>query len=269
MPVPQVIEVPFGAVSDVGRVRTNNEDRYRADAHLGLFLVVDGVGGQIAGEVASECVANTLHKFIQDTDIDDTTASLPFGLDPALSAAGNRLRVATLVANQALADCIIGDENLRGMAATMSVLLLKHARAVIANVGDCRAYLFRDGTLTQVTMDHSLVAEQVRLGLLDAAAARTHPLRNVVTRALSGDERLAIDVVEFDVLPDDTLLLCSDGLCGMVTDEDIRRCLLESLPDTVQSCRLLVQAANDEGGKDNITVVVVHVPRQRDLPPQP
>jgi protein phosphatase len=104
------------------------------------------------------------------------------------------------------------------------------------------------------------------MGLLDAAAARTHPMRNIVTRALSGENDLDIDVVEFDVQPDDTLLLCSDGLNSMIEDDIIRRCLLDTLPDTAKSCHVLVQAANEAGGKDNITVCVVHIPNLvRDL----
>jgi len=258
------IDLPFGALSDAGRARSNNEDRYRADARLGLFLVVDGVGGQIAGEVASECVAASLHQFIKDTDKDDTK-TWPFALDPALSMAGNRLRMATLVANHALADRIAENLDLQGMAATMSALLLQRPRAVIANVGDCRAYLFRKDTLTQMTRDHSLVAEQVRLGLLDAEGARVHPMRNVVTRALSGMKRLTVDIVEFDVQTEDTLVLCSDGLTSMVPDDEIRQCLLDALPDPNRSCQLLVEAANRAGGKDNITVVVVHIPKREIL----
>lgn len=260
MPAPDTFEVPFGACTDIGRARSNNEDRYKADSRLGLFLVVDGVGGQTAGEVASECVATSLHQFIDETSGGETRM-WPFALDPALSFSANRLRVAILVANRALADRIDDDESLDGMAATMAALLLAQGKAIIANVGDCRGYLFRDRTLTQVTLDHSLVAEQVRMGLLDPEAARTHPLRNVVTRALSGEDRLAIDVVEFDVRSGDTFVLCSDGLSSMVADDEIGRCLTETLPDTSQACRRLIQLANQEGGKDNITVLVVHIPR--------
>jgi PPM family protein phosphatase len=258
MSVDPAKSLPFCAVSDAGRARANNEDRYRADSRLGFFMVVDGVGGQVAGEVASECVAVSVHKFIQET-FDDATKTWPFGIDPNLSTAGNRLRVGTLIANHAIAHRIADDQDLQGMAATMSALLVDKSRASVANVGDCRAYLFRDGDLTQMTTDHSLVAEQVRMGLLDPRAARTHPMRNIVTRALSGEDELTIDVVEFDVQPDDTLLLCSDGLNSMVEDEAIRQCLVDTLPDTSKSCRMLVQAANEAGGKDNITVCVVHI----------
>src|SRR5258708_2310161 len=154
MSVQPATRLPFCAVSDAGRARANNEDRYRADSRLGFFIVVDGVGGQVAGEVASECVAVSIHKFIQDT-FDDTSKTWPFGIDPALSTAGNRLRVGTLIANHALAHRIAGDEDLRGMAATMSALLLDSSRASVANVGDCRAYLLRHSVLKQVTKDHS------------------------------------------------------------------------------------------------------------------
>lgn len=251
--------LPFCAVSDAGRARSSNEDRYRADSRLGFFMVVDGVGGQVAGEVASECVAMSVHRFIQDTS-EDASKTWPFGLDPKLSLAGNRLRVGTLVANHALAHRIADDEQLQGMAATMSAVLLDSSRASIASVGDCRVYLLRDGVLKQMTTDHSLVAEQVRLGLLDPAAARTHPMRNIVTRALSGENELAVDVFEFDILRDDSLLLCSDGLSSMLDDEAIRQALLDSLPDTTACCHRLVEAANKAGGKDNITVLVVHIP---------
>jgi protein phosphatase len=259
MPAKPATHIPFCAVSDAGRARSNNEDRYRADSRLGFFMVVDGVGGQVAGEVASECVAVSMHKFIQDT-FDDASKTWPFGIDPSLSTAGNRLRVGTLIANHALAHRIADDQDLQGMAATMSAVLIDNSRASVANVGDCRTYLLRDGQLTQMTTDHSLVAEQVRLGLLDPRAARTHPMRNVVTRALSGDDELAIDVIEFEVKSDDTLLLCSDGLNSMIEDDTIRQCLLDGLPDTTKCCHMLVKAANDAGGKDNITVCVVHLP---------
>ncbi len=258
MPLSRAIDVRFGAVSDTGLARAHNEDRFRVDARIGLFLVVDGVGGQTAGEVASDAVANAIEQFIRDTH-DDDTKTWPFGIDLALSNAGNRLRVAILIANKALAGRIERDEALTGMAATMSAALLDPPVAIVANVGDCRAYLLRDDALRQITTDHSWVAEQVRLGLIDKDAARRHPMRNVVTRALAGRDELAIDVVEFDVREGDTLLLCSDGLTGMVSDDSIRQSLLDWRTDLQEGARRLVQAANDGGGKDNITVVIARV----------
>jgi serine/threonine protein phosphatase PrpC len=128
----------------------------------------------------------------------------------------------------------------------------------------------RGGILTQVTDDHSWVAEQVRLGIFDEETARRHPMRNVVTRALAGDDRLAVDIIEFPLEVNDSLLLCSDGLSSMVRYEDIQRCLVDALPDAEEACRRLVRAANERGGKDNVTVVVVSVNASDDpLRPSP
>jgi protein phosphatase len=258
MPASRTVHLDFGAVSDPGRVRSNNEDCYRADTRIGLFAVIDGVGGQNAGEVASHTAGEALHAFIERTH-DDETITWPFGIDPSLSDIGNRLRIAILLANQALAEQIAGNGEVAGMAATLAAMMVDVPRAVLANVGDCRGYLFRDGALTQVTIDHSWVAEQVRLGILQPDAARTHPMRNIVTRALDGNEHLAVDLVEFSVQENDVLLLCSDGLHSMVPDEEIRRHLLADLPDADVACRNLIQAANEAGGKDNVTAIVVRV----------
>ena len=249
----------FGAATDPGLVRRHNEDRYCADADTGLFLVVDGVGGQNAGQVAAEIVCNRIQAFIRET-AEDEDKTWPFGIDTALSAAGNRLRASILVANRAVSERLIEDESLNGMAATMAGALVKTSSAVVSNVGDCRGYLLRSRKLLQITLDHSWVAEQVRAGVLDAEAARVHPMRNLVTRAVAGQGDLSIDIVEFDVQSGDTLLLCSDGLSGAVTDEQIEAILLASLPDADGACRALVAAANADGGKDNVTVVVVSLP---------
>lgn len=247
----------FGAASDTGLVRHQNEDRYCAEPHTGLFVVVDGVGGQRAGQVAAQIVCDSVQEFIRDTSDDEKT--WPFGIDPALSAAGNRLRASILVSNRTLSQRLEEDQDLTGMAATMAAALVRPTQAVVANVGDCRAYLLRRDKLLQVTLDHSWVAEQVRAGMLDAEAARAHPMRNLVTRAISGDADLNIDIVEFDIRSGDVLVLCSDGLHSMVTDEGILACLARSLPDADAACRHLVAAANANGGKDNVTVVVAAI----------
>lgn len=259
---PNSIEVPFYAATDTGLIRSNNEDRYRADGKIGLFLVVDGVGGQAAGEVASECVATTIYDFVAATDDEDNNKTWPFELDLTLSHTANRLRVGTLLANRRLSDQIAADDELTGMAATMTAVLLRKSRAAVGNVGDCRTYLFRTGALKQMTRDHSWVAEQVQMGLLTAEAASRHPMRNVVTRALDGENHLVVDIVEFDIQSGDTLLLCSDGLSSMVNDQEIAACL-RSAPDAEDACLHLMQAAKQAGGKDNITVVVVRVPESR------
>jgi protein phosphatase len=252
------VNLTFGAATDAGLVRRNNEDRHCADPETGLFVVVDGVGGQNAGQVAAEIVCECIQTFIQETS-DDDDKTWPFGIDPALSAAGNRLRASILVANRMVSRRLEEQTELSGMAATMSAALIRASHAVVANVGDCRGYLLRKNKLLQMTLDHSWVAEQVRAGTLDAEAARVHPMRNLVTRAVSGDPELNIDVVEFETRSGDVLMLCSDGLSSMLTDEEICATLVERLPDADAACRELIRAANTHGGKDNVTVVVASI----------
>lgn len=248
----------FGAASDPGLIRAHNEDRYCADVRTGLLLVVDGVGGQNAGEVAAEIVRDSIEVFIRDVSFDEHK-TWPFGIDPSLSTGGNRLRSSILMANRKMAERLDQDESLTGMAATMSAVLVGPTHAVVANVGDCRTYLLREDLLEQITIDHSWVAEQVRAGTLDPEEARSHPMRNLVTRAVSGDQPLDIDIVEFQIQRGDLFLLCSDGLCGMLTDNEIQDAIITFLPDLQTVCKQLVTAANVHGGKDNVTVVVASI----------
>lgn len=248
----------YAVATDVGRKRTNNEDSFRADPGFGLFLVADGMGGHAAGEVASQTVADAVHQFVVETRY-DKDKTWPFGLDPDLSYLGNLLRAAILTANRALSKRIEENENLKGMATTLSAALLDNHRIVVSNVGDCRAYLIRDGRITQVTVDHSWVAEQVRAGLLTPDAARAHPWRSMVTRAVAGSSELAIDVLEFDVQPQDLILLCSDGLHGLVADEEMLDLVSRTRGDLDEACRALLQTANAHGGPDNSTVVLIEV----------
>jgi protein phosphatase len=250
------MDVRFGAATDVGRKRPHNEDSFCADPALGLFLVADGMGGHAAGEVASKTVSDAVREFIVETQT-DRDKTFPFALDPQLSSVGNRLRMAILVANRSLSRRISEDEELRGMATTLSAVLLNGAHVVVSNVGDCRAYLMRAGAIRQITIDHSWVAEQVRAGLLTADAARAHPWRSMVTRAVSGTTELEIDIVEFEAQPGDRLLLCSDGLHGQVTDSEMATLAGSNDGDLNAACRALIDAANANGGPDNITAVLI------------
>ncbi len=252
------MQVLFGAASDIGRRRPLNEDSYIADAELGLYLVADGMGGHAAGEVASRMVADVVREFIVETR-DDRDKTWPCPIDPALSYAANRLRAAILVANRALSQRAQEDENLRGMATTLSAVLLTDDHAVVSNVGDCRAYLVRSRGISQITLDHSWVAEQVRAGLLTKDAARAHPWRSMVTRALSGTPELVVDVLEMQLHTADHLLLCSDGLYGLVSDDEMSRLIAQTDGDLDAACHALVEAANARGGPDNITVLLIRV----------
>jgi PPM family protein phosphatase len=249
------MQLKFGAATDPGRVRARNEDRYVADGDLRFFAVVDGMGGHAGGEQASATIAEALAAFIRETagDSDKT----PVGLDARLSALANRLQVAIRSANRTLATRAQADAALEGGGATLAAALFGGDRLAVSNVGDCRAYLLRDGRLSQITRDHSVVAEQVAKGLINSEAARTHPLRHVVTRAVSGQPGMAVDIFEMEVKAGDRLVLCSDGIHGVLTDDEIATLVSSSGTALSEVCRAVIDEANARGGPDNATTVVI------------
>jgi protein phosphatase len=182
----------------------------------------------------------------------------PFPYDTSLSLDGNRIKAAFRLANRRLASAMDADDTLRGMATTAAAVLITNGRPVIAHVGDSRVYRLRAGQLEQLTEDHSWVGEQVRAGVLSDADARRHPWRNVVTRALSGGDDPHVEVNEIEVRADDRLLICSDGLSGVVPREKLES-IVSTTPNLDDTCRKLIAAANDAGGPDNITVAMLKV----------
>ncbi len=245
--------------SDPGLRRTSNEDSFATRADLGLFVVADGMGGHVAGEVASRVAVEAIEAFIVDTAIADKNRTWPFPFDPSLSLEANRLKAAFRLANRRIASAIADSQDLRGMATTASAVLIGKTTASVGHVGDSRVYVLRDGRLSQITDDHSWVEEQVRAGTLTPTAARQHPWRNVVTRALSGGEDPEVDVVEVSPAPGERYLLCSDGLFGVVADDRIAAILGRSGTPLETICRDLVDAANEAGGPDNITALVLAI----------
>jgi protein phosphatase len=221
-------------------------------------MVADGMGGHVAGEVASRLAVETVESFVSDTRDADPNRTWPFPYDPSVSLDGNRLKAGFRLANRRLAAAMAGDDALRGMATTAAAVLIGTPRPVVAHVGDSRVYRFRGGALEQVTQDHSWVSEQVRAGVLSQADARRHPWRNVVTRALSGGDDPEVEVSEIDLEAGDRLMICSDGLSGVVPVDRMEQIIGagKSLDDT---CRALIAAANDAGGPDNITVAMLQV----------
>ena len=241
-------------MTDVGKLRDHNEDSYLDEKSAGLFVVCDGMGGHAGGEVASSIAVETINEFIHNQKEGDW----PFGHDAERPLAGERLRNAALLANQRITEHIEKEPWLARMGTTMvSALVAPDGASWVANIGDSRAYLWRDGSLRQITSDHSWVNEQVQRGVLSSAEAAAHPLKNVITRALGARDTLPVDLMEEHLQSGDALLLCSDGLTGMVTDEAITGILGDlSLPPEV-ACQQLIDAANENGGEDNITVVLV------------
>jgi protein phosphatase len=199
-----------------------------------------------------------VESFVNDTRDAAPNRTWPFPYDPSISLDGNRLKAGFRLANRRLASAMGDDESLRGMATTAAAVLFGRGRPVVAHVGDSRVYRFREGKLSQITEDHSWVSEQVRAGVLSDADARRHPWRNVVTRALSGGEDPEIEVADIDVAPGDRLMLCSDGLSGVVPFERLEAIIGAGQP-LEETCRTLIAAANEAGGPDNITVAMLQV----------
>ncbi|HQR46787.1 MAG TPA: Stp1/IreP family PP2C-type Ser/Thr phosphatase [Thermoanaerobaculia bacterium] len=246
----------FG-LTDVGRKRKHNEDAYLVDAERGLFVVADGMGGHAAGEVASRITVESMQEFIASSD-DATDSSWPFGQGNRAASGGNRLTAAVEKANEKVMRAVASRPELKGMGTTVVAALVEAQRATLVHVGDSRAYLFRDGELRRLTDDHSWVQEQVNAGILSEDEAKSHPLKNVVTRALGGSPHVSVDLIEVPLRPGDRFLLCSDGLTGMVGDEEIHA-FFEAEPSPEGAVRKLVELANERGGVDNVTAIVVDV----------
>lgn len=207
----------------------------------------------MASGIAVEAIANVIETTTELGPQD--TWPIPF--DPSVSREGNRLRAGFDLANRRIADRVAEDAALRGMATTAVALLLTEKTTALAHVGDSRAYLFRATALTRLTRDHSWVEEQVQAGLLSENAAREHPWRNIVTRALSGGEAVDVEVAELELQPGDRLILCSDGLSSVLTDTAISEIVAQH--DRQAVCDELVRVVNERGGPDNVTTLVLDI----------
>jgi len=250
------MKIAYQALTDVGRKRKGNEDSLMANPEQGLFVVADGMGGHAAGEVASKVAVDSINEFVCLTGGDEEI-TWPFGLDEGISYDGNRLKTAIRYANRKVLDAVMEKAEYEGMATTVAAILVDGATVNLAHVGDSRVYLYRDGELKQLTSDHSWVNEQLESGIISADQARSHPLRNVVTRALGGKADLQVDMQSHTLRAGDVLLMCSDGLTTMVPDDEIARVLAEAAGDIQAAGTNLVAAANARGGEDNITVVLL------------
>lgn len=239
-------------LTDQGLARTHNEDSFFADKDLGLLVVADGMGGHSAGEVASRMAVEALSGYIGKSYAGGGPLIGPS--DSGRSDASSRLVSGIRFANQVVCEAAKSNPAWKGMGTTIVAALADGDRLSVAHAGDSRAYLVRSGTIFQLTDDHSVVAEQVRLGLLSKEEAEVSENRNLITRALGNDEALEVDVTEIDILDGDRLLLCSDGLNTMVADDEVLMIMAsDHAPES--ACARLVEVANNNGGKDNVTVV--------------
>ena len=251
------MQIVSGGVTDVGRVRTNNEDCFRIVAPLHLFVLSDGMGGEAHGEVASAMAVETVVKHCMEA-LDNPAVTLYGDSQASWSEKTKRLSSAAHLANRRIFASAQEHPEQHGMGATLTTAWIEGERLSIAHVGDSRAYLLRSGTLQQLTNDHSLVAEQVRHGILTAAEAEESRMQSVLLRALGSEPEVVVDAEEHMVVPRDILLLCSDGLTRMVIEPEIAG-TLQAEPDATIAAQKLVDLANERGGADNVTVIVVRI----------
>jgi PPM family protein phosphatase len=229
--------------TDIGLRRSNNEDAYLAVPEIGLFAVADGMGGEAAGEVASAIFVETVREL--------------FGRSPCASPDEATVLVREIFrrANQRMVDDVVRHPDHYGMGCTAELLVFSGDRYVLGHVGDSRTYLFREGKVRALTKDHSLVQQQVDLGVITPAQAKSHPMKNVVLRALGANIELSLDLLPGRVLPNDLFLLCSDGLTDMLEDAEIEAALAARGTPTEKAARLIERALS-AGGGDNVTVVL-------------
>ena len=249
--------VAFAGVTDTGRVREHNEDAIGTSAEHGLLVLADGMGGLKAGEVASAMAVEVVMREVLEVldGIETGTTDEESGYSLESLAVGR----AIVRANETIHQVAQTQPQCAGMGTTLVVLLMYDNRLTIAHVGDSRLYRLRGGELEQVTLDHSLVQELVNRGFYTPEEAREATHKNIVTRALGIGEEVEYDLQEEVALPGDTFLLCSDGLNDMVDDEGIRTILAQNLDNLANAAERLVECANENGGRDNVSVMLARV----------
>ena len=236
------MEITVAAKTDVGRVRKKNEDRCGYDERSGIYVVCDGMGGQAAGEVAAELAVKTILEF--------------YGKNQRKGDLEGELRNAITLANTAIRKLADSEPRYHKMGSTVVAIAVAGDKAGVANVGDARGYLLRGGEVKQITVDHSLVAEQVRRGMLKPEEAEKAPWKNVVTRALGGADDVEPDVMSVDLHPYDRFIVATDGVTKFVPDNKIKE-IVAGTYDLQAACRKLVQTALDNGSDDNATAMLL------------
>ena len=258
MDLSHILEI--ATCTDPGMVRSHNEDSIATDPANGLMVLADGMGGYNAGEVASGMATTVITTEMQQL----LAKANPYDVDPESSkvVAGQLVREQVMKANASIYHAAQSQPQYAGMGTTLVVCLFYDNKALVAHLGDSRLYRMRDGTLKQITRDHSLLQEQIDSGLITAEQAKHAQHKNLVTKALGIDPTVEPEIREYETQPGDIYLLCSDGLCDMVEDSDISM-TLEALGANLKlAAQQLVQMANDNGGKDNVSVILVRVQRE-------
>jgi PPM family protein phosphatase len=241
-------------LSDAGLKREINEDYYENDNSFGLYVVADGMGGHLAGDVASKFAVNIIQKYFRQLKTENTPLDELFGLpESSLSLWGNYVLASVKLANRILYDMSQEYPRYKGMGTTIAVIALMNSAVIAANVGDSKIYLIRGDTMEPLSKSHTMMAEQLELGLISSEEAKTSPLRHILTRSLGSRSDVEVDVFEIETMAGDSFLLCTDGLTDLVADKDILT-IIKSGDEQESICNRLVSEANNRGGIDNITV---------------
>lgn len=243
-------------MTDVGLQRDHNEDSYAVLSEYGLFIVADGMGGHRAGDVASRLATDSIAEFFKSTAGEDVT--WPFHFDTSLSEEENRLVTGIRVANRQIFERSARSRDCQGMGTTVVGALFskRKSRLYVGHVGDSRAYRVRGAAIQQLTRDHSLINDYLLAMPELSEEQRAELPKNVITRALGMQDQVMVDLISDDPQVGDVYLLCSDGLSGMITDGQILD-VVSSTPDVIEICRTLIAKANQNGGEDNITALVI------------
>lgn len=244
----------YSYISHVGRVRKNNEDYCKGEIiptnfkDIGIFAIADGMGGHNKGEVASELAVENIIKFLKNNLIQNGNVKINY-VDDILKQAYNNV-------NSIIYQKSMEDDEFNGMGTTLTVVILYDTHAYIANVGDSRCYLLQDDCLEKVTRDHSLVEELIAQNAITEEEAKNHPRRNVITRALGTERMIIVDIYKEKLNKDNMLLLATDGLTGCVDKQEIKDILLSDM-DIENVSNKLIEIANSNSGKDNVSVILI------------
>ncbi len=249
------LTVEVAGKTDIGCVRTNNEDNFGYDARYGIFVVCDGMGGQAAGEVASKMGVDTVLQYFRQAATNGHFPEVGRKYDN-VSERANALGSAIHLANQSIFEAAGKQSAHAGMGSTIVAVLVRGNFLSVGHVGDSRVYLIRGGNIQQLTNDHSLVMEQVRRGLITREEAERSEMQNIIIRALGSEETVEADLDDLVALPGDTLLLATDGLTKHVKDDRLLKFVLDAA-SLDKACDAMISAAKDHGGDDNITCMLI------------
>ncbi|MBF0472565.1 MAG: serine/threonine-protein phosphatase [Nitrospirae bacterium] len=255
--------IKVGAKTDIGRKRKENEDKFSVDTELGLFAVADGVGGAAFGEIASSMGIEIITDYIRNSKSQKTPMIGKFQHE--FSEATNRLNAAVMLSNKAIYEAASSNPLWQGMSTTIASVLLENNRLSLVHAGDSRIYLLRAGLIEQLTDDHTLAYEQVKKGLMSNEEASDLKLTNVITRALGIAPEIETSIDEMTVLDGDILLLCTDGLNTLLTDNEIAETIMTS-SGPMEACNSLIDKANAKGGHDNITIIIAYINEKKRFP---